>query len=300
MAMLSVSGVEKVQHLDNQISNRLANEELAKWDKLEAKIFPSDSDKRSSVSKKAVATHQAHKSPVVSQLVPKKAAVFFSSGSGQYSTDLRFHHVAPVVPQPKQAKTQKKAMEPLAAPKSSLGDDVMELPPNHGGEDEGDVHVPGDSVNRYMFKSKNGQSALARHSSDTARVTMPVKQAKMSAKVEVKRQQLGFLGEGPWAHVKEGDAHHPNGGGGEFFGRDSKLQKDGGVDGQGGIVVDRWMWDPAAQKSRGPPCHAKCDRPEGCDGHEALSDGDCDELMLRDGDWDKDSSKARAAAAAES
>jgi hypothetical protein len=111
MAMLSVSGVEKVQHLDNQISNRLANEELAKWDKLEAKIFPSDSDKRSSVSKKAVATHQAHKSPVVSQLVPKKAAVFFSSGSGQYSTDLRFHHVAPVVPQPKQAKTQKKAME---------------------------------------------------------------------------------------------------------------------------------------------------------------------------------------------
>ena len=41
-AMLTVSGVEKIQHLDNQISNRLANEELAKWDKLEAKKFPSE------------------------------------------------------------------------------------------------------------------------------------------------------------------------------------------------------------------------------------------------------------------
>ena len=111
MAMLSVSGVEKVQHLDNQISNRLASEELAKWDKLEAKIFPSDSDKRSGVSKKIVTPHQARKAPVVSQPIPKKAAVFFSSGSGQYSTDLRFHHVAQVVVQPKQAQTQKKAME---------------------------------------------------------------------------------------------------------------------------------------------------------------------------------------------
>ena len=177
-------------------------------------------------------------------------------------------------------------------------------------------------LTRYTFKSKNGQSALARQASDSARsvapdltplmrpcaspmslvtpchdrATMPVKAAKASAKAEVKRQQLGFLGEGPWAHVKEGDAHHPNGGGGEFFGRDSKLQKNGGVDGQGGIIVDRWMWDPAAQKGSGPPCHAKCDRPEGCDGHEALSDGDCDELMLRDGDWDKDPAKASPAA----
>jgi hypothetical protein len=133
------------------------------------------------------------------------------------------------------------------------------------------------------------------------RVTMTVKAAKVSAKAEVKRQQLGFLGEGPWAHVKEGDAHHPNGGGGDFFGRDSKLKKDGGADGQGGIVVDRWMWDPEAQKGgRGAPCRAKCDRPEGCAGHEALSDGDCDELILRDGDWDKDPSKARPAAAANS
>jgi hypothetical protein len=110
MVMLSVSGVEKVQHLDNQISKRLANEELAKWDKLEAKIFPSDSDKTSSVSKKTVTTHQLH-TPVVSKPIPKKAAVFFGSGSGKYSTDSRFHHVAPVVPQPKQAHTQKKAME---------------------------------------------------------------------------------------------------------------------------------------------------------------------------------------------
>ena len=30
----------------------------------------------------------------------------------------------------------------------TLGDNVMDLLPNHGGEDEGDVHVPGDSVNR--------------------------------------------------------------------------------------------------------------------------------------------------------
>ncbi len=111
MAMLSVSGVEKVQHLDNQISNRLANEELAKWDKLEAKIFPSDSDKKSVVAKKVSSPHQARNAPVVSQPIPKKAAVFFSSGSGQYSTDMRFHHVAQVVAQPKQAITQQKAME---------------------------------------------------------------------------------------------------------------------------------------------------------------------------------------------
>jgi GMP synthase (glutamine-hydrolysing) len=40
------------------------------------------------------------------------------------------------------------------------------------------------------------------------------------------------------------------------------------------------MWDaPSAVR---PPCHAKCDRAEGCDGHEALADGDCDEILLEE------------------
>ena len=113
-----------------------------------------------------------------------------------------------------------------------------------------------------------------------------VKNANAAAAAAAKEQKLGFLGEGPWAHVKEGDAHHPNGGGGDYFGRESKLKKDGGEDGQGGIVVDRWMWD-AASGVRRPPCRAKCDRPEGCGGYDAYTDGDCDEILLRDFDADK-------------
>ena len=53
-------------------------------------------------------------------------------------------------------------------------------------------------------------------------------------------------------------------------------------------MVDRWAWEPAKEQvAAGPPCHAKCDRPEGCDGHEAFSEGDCDEILLRDADRDR-------------
>jgi hypothetical protein len=124
-----------------------------------------------------------------------------------------------------------------------------------------------------------------------AKVAKAFKAASAAATAAAHSQKLGFLGEGPWAHVKEGDAHHPKGGGGEFFGRESTLEKDGGKDGQGGIIVDRWMWDaPSAVR---PPCHAKCDRAEGCDGHEALADGDCDEILLRDLDMDRSVDKVR-------
>jgi hypothetical protein len=108
--MMSVAGVEKVQHLDKQISDRLANDELAKWDKLEAEIFSSDSQAKASAKSKQhhTVTHErkhvvlgkpavsvqstAHRAQVVSQPKKTPGAVFFATGSGKQSTDVRFIH----------------------------------------------------------------------------------------------------------------------------------------------------------------------------------------------------------------
>mmetsp|Transcript_52617 Transcript_52617/g.138081 ORF Transcript_52617/g.138081 Transcript_52617/m.138081 type:complete len:539 (+) Transcript_52617:656-2272(+) len=111
-------------------------------------------------------------------------------------------------------------------------------------------------------------------------------------------ESLGFMGEGPWAHVKEGYAYQKSAGG-DYFGKDSVLAKDGGKDGQNGIVVDRWFWTPSAQdhvaEHRRPPCHAACDKPGGCDGHVGLTTGDCDEVFLREADVDRDPTKSAPA-----
>jgi hypothetical protein len=52
--LISVSAVEKAQQLDNKISERLADAELAKWDKLESEIFPDDSPKKAFSPKNSV------------------------------------------------------------------------------------------------------------------------------------------------------------------------------------------------------------------------------------------------------
>jgi hypothetical protein len=91
IARLSVSGVEKIQKLDERIGNRLANEELAKWDKLEQKIFPSDSSKKSVKAAKVVHGVK-HAINLATHRSQHKGNIFFSAGSGRHSTDARFRH----------------------------------------------------------------------------------------------------------------------------------------------------------------------------------------------------------------
>jgi hypothetical protein len=137
--LISVSEVEKEQRLDNQMSQRLADAELAKWDKLESDIFPDNMQQKMESSESSQAVKKAVKAsaPVaatVSQVKSKPTvapANFFSKGSGMYSTDARFrrhangahvpaHSQLASKPQAKPARTQKKALEVLPISISSI------------------------------------------------------------------------------------------------------------------------------------------------------------------------------------
>lgn len=121
IARLSVSGVEQIQKLDHRISNRLANEELAKWDKLESEIFPTNAHKSEKSVKNVNRLNDVHHKAVQ----PTKATLFFADGSGRTSTDARFRKQSQAVHVPEHklpimhvnaravsnVRTQKKALE---------------------------------------------------------------------------------------------------------------------------------------------------------------------------------------------
>ena len=116
IARLSVSSVEKAQQLENRISQRLANEELAKWNKLESQVFPSHLEHRAVKDGKVL----QHKKLALQKPMP---AIFFSKGSGKHSTDIRFRQAVhpltpsrPVLPvkmahSTPEIRTQKKALQ---------------------------------------------------------------------------------------------------------------------------------------------------------------------------------------------
>lgn len=90
-----------------------------------------------------------------------------------------------------------------------LGNRIYDMPRDFAGENQGDVHVPGDSLQRYMFRQTQAK--------------------KMDGG---QHPQLWFFGEGPWAHIPtEGEMS------GEGVGANH--------DGAHGIPVDRWFSEDA-------------------------------------------------------
>jgi len=288
-SLLSVVGMEKEAKLEHTLSKELASKEIAHWNKINAAAFPTTAEVEAHATRRAppgrakmverARMEQALKDKVVMDKALKQQV---ATDQARMQETLRAvkptKHVdakkpalqakaaaqpkpAPVAPQPKQAhaRTQKKLQaqsaqaDGAAAPAPvKAGDRMMD----HLGDDVMDVPVTEDG-----------------HSTDDADVHVSGDDLRQYMFKQKKGQKL-FLGEGPWAHVPvEGEMSGDGVGANHDFAN--------------GVAVDEDPMTPESQMRVNPattPCAYLCSDPDGCEGHPALTNGDCDETISRD--WD--------------
>jgi len=164
-----------------------------------------------------------------------------------------------------QVKIATKKAEQVEAPMVHLSQHKMAIPADEifdvpavgakGGFDDGDVLVPGNALNEYMFRQMNPSG---------------LRPVVNSQKLEWSN---GFLGEGPWVNLPVAGQMSGAGVGANF-------DYAHGVKAKGELSPD-----PSSKK----PCTYKCSDPNGCAGHPDLSDGDCEETFGRDFDIERPS-----------
>eukprot|EP00960_Hanusia_phi_P077100 768649-Hanusia_phi.AAC.5 len=180
-----------------------------------------------------------------------------------------------------QVKIATKKAEQVEAPMVHLSQHKMAIPADEifdapavsakGGFDDGDVLVPGNALNEYMFRQMN-PSGL-RPVVNVSILLLLVSHLSLVSQSQKLEWSNGFLGEGPWVNLPVAGQMSGAGVGANF-------DYAHGVKAKGELSPD-----PSSKK----PCTYKCSDPNGCAGHPDLSDGDCEETFGRDFDIERPS-----------